>query len=85
MVVESAFLGRPSFQSRGPRSDLGQESGAPKTQIPKWGIAQMRGGMAPCWGAVILTEHVSRDIGHRSECIAITREMGPLSYTVGHR
>ena len=41
MVVGSAFLGRPDFQSRGPqtldfegfRSDLGQKSGAPQTQI----------------------------------------------------
>ena len=41
MVVESAFLGRPDFQSGGPqnpyfegfRSDLGQTSGAPQTQM----------------------------------------------------
>ena len=43
VVVESAFLGRPDFQSRGPqnpcfegfRSDLGQKSGAPQTQIQR--------------------------------------------------
>ena len=43
MVVESAFWGRPDFQSRGSpdpyfegfRSDLGQKSGAPQTQIQR--------------------------------------------------
>ena len=44
VVVESAFLGCPDFQSRGPkapsyfegfRSDMGQESGAPQTQIQR--------------------------------------------------
>ena len=43
VVVESAFLGRPDFQSTGPktpyfegfRSNLGQKSGAPQTQIQR--------------------------------------------------
>ena len=34
--------------------------------------------MAPFWGAVNLPEKASRDMGHRSDTIPISRDMGPL-------
>ena len=36
------------------------------------------GGIAPFWGATHLPEKVSRDMGYRSDSIAISRDMGPL-------
>ena len=53
----------------------------------KWGIAWMclsetkyrGGGIAPFWGSANLPEKVSRDMGYRSDSIAISRDMGPLS------
>ena len=55
--------------------------------VAEWGIAQMclceakyqGGGIAPFWGATGLPEKVSRDIGYRSDSIAVSRDMGPLS------
>ena len=55
--------------------------------VAKWGIAQMclcetkyqGGGIAPFWGSANLPEKVSRDMGYRSDSIAISRDMGPLS------
>ena len=55
--------------------------------VAKWGIAQMclcethypRGGIAPFWGAANLPEKVSRDMVYRSDSIAISWAMGPLS------
>ena len=38
-----------------------------------------RGGIAPCWGIAGMAEKVSRDRGYRSDTIAISRDMGPLS------
>ena len=38
-----------------------------------------RGGIAPFWGSANLPEKVSRDMGYRSDSIAISRDMGPLS------
>ena len=38
----------------------------------------LRGGIAPSWGAANLPEKVSRDMGYRSDGIAISRDMGPL-------
>ena len=38
-----------------------------------------KGGVAPFWGSANLPERVSRDMGHRSDSIAISRDMGPLS------
>ena len=35
--------------------------------------------MAPCWGIAGMAEKVSRDRGYRSDAIAISRDMGPLS------
>ena len=54
--------------------------------VAKWGIAQMclretkyEGGcIAPFWGSA-LPEKVSRDMGYRSDSIAVSRDMGPLS------
>ena len=58
--------------------------------VAKWGIAQMclcetkypSGGIAPFWGAANLPEKVSRDMRYRSDSIAISRDMGPLSLHV---
>ena len=36
------------------------------------------GGIAPFWGSANLPEKVSRDMGYRSDSIAISRDMGPL-------
>ena len=55
--------------------------------VAKWGIAQMclcetkyQGGcIAPFWGSANLPEKVSRDMGYRSDSIAVSRDMGPLS------
>ena len=55
-----------------------------------WGIALIRlcnkapkGGIAPCWGISQIfsgmAEKVSRDRVYRSDSIAISRDMGPLS------
>ena len=38
-----------------------------------------RGGSTPFWGAANLPENVSHDMGYRSDGIAISRDMGPLS------
>ena len=53
--------------------------------VAKWGIAQMcqckttcREGIAPFWVCASLPENVSRDMGYRSDSIAISRDMGPL-------
>ena len=35
-------------------------------------------GIAPFWGAASLPEEVSRDMGYRSDSIAISHDMGPL-------
>ena len=37
------------------------------------------GGIAPFWGSANLPEKVSRDMGYRSDSIAVSRDMGPLS------
>ena len=37
------------------------------------------GGIAAFWGSANLPEKVSRDMGYRSDSIAISRDMGPLS------
>ena len=55
--------------------------------VAKWGIAQLclcetkyqRGGIAPFRGSANIPEKVSRDMGYRSDSIAISRDMGPLS------
>ena len=54
--------------------------------IAKWGIAQMclcelsaKGGITQFWGSAELPEKVSRDTGYRSDSIAVSRDMGPLS------
>ena len=53
----------------------------------KWGIAEMclcetkyQGGViAPSsWGSANLPDNLSRDMGYRSDSIAISRDMGPL-------
>ena len=54
--------------------------------VAKWGIAQMclcetkyQGrGIAPYWGSANLPAKVSRDMGYRSDSIAVSRDMGPL-------
>ena len=51
------------------------------------GIAQMclrqtkhqKGGIAPFWGSANLPEKISRDMGYRSDSIAVSRDMGALS------
>ena len=56
--------------------------------VAKWGIAQMclcqtkyqGGGIALFWGSANLPEKVSRDMGYRSDSIALSRDMGPLSF-----
>ena len=58
--------------------------------VAKWGIAQMclcetkyQGeGIAPFWGSANLPEKVSRDTGYRSDSIAVSRDMGPLSLSL---
>ena len=60
--------------------------------VAKWGIAQMclcetigtKGGgvIVPCSGSANLPTKASRDMGHRSDSIAISRDMGPLSLQV---
>ena len=55
--------------------------------VAKWDIAQMclcetkhqGGGIAPFWGSVNLPEKVLRNMGYRSDSIAVSRDMGPLS------
>ena len=54
--------------------------------VAKWGIAQMclcetstNGGIAPLGGSAKLFLKVSRDMGYRSDSIAVSRDMGPLS------
>ena len=37
------------------------------------------GGIAPFWGSANLPEKVSRDMGYRSNSIAVSRDLGPLS------
>ena len=55
--------------------------------VAKWGIAQMclcetsraKGGYRMHFGGVLtLPEKVSRDMGYRSDSIAVSRDMGPL-------
>ena len=54
--------------------------------VAKRGIAQMclcktkyqGGGIAPFWGTANLPEKLSRDMGYRSDSIAVSRDMGPL-------
>ena len=36
------------------------------------------GGYVPFWGSANLPEKVSRDMGYRSDSIAVSRDMGPL-------
>ena len=43
-------------------------------------ISTKGGGFAPFWGAANLSEKVSRDMGYRSDSIAISRDMGPLRF-----
>ena len=38
-----------------------------------------RGGIAPFWGSANLPEKLPRDMGYRSDSIAISRDMGPIS------
>ena len=54
--------------------------------VAQWGIALMclckirhQGGIASYWGIAGMAEKVSRDRGYRSDTIAISRDMGPLS------
>ena len=55
--------------------------------VAKWGIAQVclcdakyqGGGIAPFWGAANIPQQVSRDMGYRSDSIAASGDMGPLS------
>ena len=59
--------------------------------VAQWGIAQMRlcetkyqgGGIAPFWGSANLPEKVSRDMGYRSDSIAVSRDRGPLRLRQG--
>ena len=37
------------------------------------------GGIAPTWGSAKPTEKVSGDMGYRSDGLAISRDVGPLS------
>ena len=37
------------------------------------------GGISPFWGDANLPPKVSRDMGYRSDSIAVSRDMGPLS------
>ena len=54
--------------------------------VAEWGIAQMclcetkyqGGGIAPFQGSANLPEKVSRDMGYRSDSIAVSHDMGPL-------
>ena len=55
--------------------------------VAKCGIAQMclceteyvpKRDVAPFWEAANLPEEVSRDMGYRSDSIAISHDMGPL-------
>ena len=52
----------------GYRTGMSVQNGAP------------RGGIASCWGIAGMAEKVSRDRGYRSDTIAISRDMGPLSF-----
>ena len=55
--------------------------------VAKWGIAQMclcetkyQGGVSHHFGGVLTSpKEVSRDMGYRSDSIAVSRDMGPLS------
>ena len=55
--------------------------------VAKRGIAQMcvcktkyqEGGISPILGSANLPHTVSRDVGYRSDSIAILHDMGPLS------
>ena len=40
-----------------------------------------KGGIAPFLGSANLPYKVSRDMGYRSDSIAVSRDMGPLSMT----
>ena len=43
-------------------------------------ISTRWGGIAPCWASANLPSKVSRDMGYRSDSIAVSRDMGPPSY-----
>ena len=55
--------------------------------VAKWGIAQMclckikyQGGVSHHFGGMLTSlKRVSRDMGYRSDSIAVSRDMGPLS------
>ena len=55
--------------------------------VVKWGIAQIclcetkykGGGIGPFRGSANLPKKVSRDMGYRSDSIALSRDMGPLT------
>ena len=44
-------------------------------------LSRKGGGIAPLWGSAMPTSlpKASRDMGYRSDSIAISRDMGPLS------
>ena len=48
------------------------------TDVSVWSQVP-RAGIAPFWGSADLPEKVSRDMGYRSDSIAISRNMGSLS------
>ena len=50
-----------------------------RTDVPVWNQVP-RGGIAPFGGSVNLPQKVLRDMGYRSDSIAIPRDMGPLSW-----
>ena len=52
-----------------------------RTDVPMWNEVP-RGGIAPFWGNANLPEKVSRDMGYRSDSIAVSRDMGPLRYNL---
>ena len=66
-----AQLSRDMLQNGVYRTDM---SGVNK--IPRGAIARF----APSWGADNLPEKVSRDTGYRNDSIALSRDMGPLSF-----
>ena len=51
-----------------------------------WSSEYQGGGLAPFRGSANLPEKVSRDMGYRSDSIAVSRDMGPLSscFSRGH-
>ena len=59
--------------------------------VAKWGISHRcacvklstKGGVSQHFGSANLPKKVSRDMGYRSDSIAISRDMGPLSSRLG--